>query len=135
MPDMATFASTPLRGHTACQAARSPATHATASRRVSNVRPFETEAARTIRQCGVKREFDTAGVPNPCEPAKHLHSLFKRNKEWDARHKLTIHVGSIGKCGIRLTVDGDAEAARETFVRDPLIARTTTNDEGFPPDC
>ena len=96
---------------------------------------FEAEPARTIRECGVKREFDTTGVPNPCEQAEHLHSLFARNKEWDARHGFTIHVGGIGKCGIRLTVYGDVEAARETFDGDPLVARITTNDEGLPPDC
>lgn len=96
---------------------------------------FATESARTIRQCGAKREFDTAGVPNPCEQAEHLHSLFKRNEEWSAREGFTVHVGSIGKCGIRLTVYGDVEAARETFGGDPLIYRITSNDEGFPPDC
>lgn len=96
---------------------------------------FEVESARTIRECGVRREFDTTGVPNPCEQAKHLHSLFGRNMDWDALHGFTIHVGSIGKCGIRLTVDGDVEEARETFSGDALVARVTTNDEGFPPDC
>ncbi len=96
---------------------------------------FEVESARTIRECGVKREFDTAGVPNPCEQAKHLKSLFARNKEWGDLHGFTIHVGGIGKCGIRLTVYGDVGAARETFNGDPLVARVTTNDEGVPPDC
>ncbi len=83
----------------------------------------------------MKREFDTAGVPNPCEQAKHLKSLFARNKEWGDLHGFTIHVGGVGKCGIRLTVYGDVGAARETFNGDPLVARVTTNDEGVPPDC
>jgi hypothetical protein len=97
---------------------------------------FATESARTIRKCGVKREFDTAGVPNPCEQAAHLHALFLRNKEWESAQGFTIHVGGIGKCGIRLTVDGDVAAARETLGSDPLIARITgTDGEGFPPDC
>jgi hypothetical protein len=96
---------------------------------------FAAESARTIRGCGVKREFDTTGVSNPCEQAEHLRSLFARNKEWDVRHGFTIHVGGIGKCGIRLTVYGNVGAARETFGGDPLIARITSNDEGFPPDC
>lgn len=96
---------------------------------------FEVESPRTIRECGVRREFDTTGVPNPCEQAKHLHSLFSRNKDWDALHGFTIHVGGIGKCGIRLTVYGDVEEAREAFNGDPLVAVITTNDEGLPPDC
>lgn len=96
---------------------------------------FERESARTIRECGVRREFNTSGIPNPCEQAKHLRSLFARDAEWKAKHAFTIHAGGIGRCGIRLTVYGSVEAAREAFNGDPLVARITSNDEGFPPDC
>ena len=96
---------------------------------------FEVESPRTIRECGVRREFDTTGVPNPCEQAKHLRSLFSRNKDWDALHGFTIHVGGIGTCGIRLTVYGDVEEARDTFNGEPLVAVITANDKGLPPDC
>jgi hypothetical protein len=83
----------------------------------------------------VRRKFDVNGIANPCEQADHLQRIFERNAVWKAKHGFTVHVGSIGKCGIRLAVDGDAAAAREVFGSDPLVARVTSDAEGFPPDC
>ena len=83
------------------------------------------ESDETVESCpGLPRYLSSphSKIPNPCAQYTEIARLFHRNHYWKKNYGFGFHYGYPDVKGLKLSVRGNIENARELLADNPLVA-------------